>query len=341
MATTYQWRRCDSAGASCVDIGGATASTYTLTVTDVGHTIRVVASDGTSTVTSDQTAVIAASAPASGVWAWDAQAATVSSNTGTLVARVSAPAANAAYFAATVAHATAPGGTTAYAIPSPYIGLDATVPVPLGTKHGPTSDQHLYVIDATSREHDLWLANYNTSTQRISSVGGGVSFPSSAVYEPSPGQATAARFPLSRGLVTPADVVSGTIAHPLVMAIPLSAVNGPPCVYPANTTWNDPVVPYGQWYRLDPSVNVAGLGLDSFNTMICVALQKYGAFVRDESGTGNNTIALFGTDEINQSGNAAWPVSLPIKNGAGYPYAVKLSSSIPWSRLQALQPPPP
>src|SRR5207249_2680312 len=33
---TYQWRRCDSAGAGCADIGGATSSTYVLGAADVG-----------------------------------------------------------------------------------------------------------------------------------------------------------------------------------------------------------------------------------------------------------------------------------------------------------------
>ncbi len=37
----YQWRRCNSSGASCTDITGATASTYTNTASDVGHTLRV------------------------------------------------------------------------------------------------------------------------------------------------------------------------------------------------------------------------------------------------------------------------------------------------------------
>ncbi len=64
---TYQWRRCNAAGASCVDIASATASTYTLTATDVGSTIRVVVTGtntaGNASATAPQTAVIAALAP--------------------------------------------------------------------------------------------------------------------------------------------------------------------------------------------------------------------------------------------------------------------------------------
>ena len=41
ISHSYQWRRCDSAGANCVDIAGATATTYALTAADVGRTIRV------------------------------------------------------------------------------------------------------------------------------------------------------------------------------------------------------------------------------------------------------------------------------------------------------------
>jgi uncharacterized delta-60 repeat protein len=36
-----RWRRCDAAGANCVDITGASTTTYTLVAADVGHTIRV------------------------------------------------------------------------------------------------------------------------------------------------------------------------------------------------------------------------------------------------------------------------------------------------------------
>ena len=59
---TYQWRRCATDGTACGDITGATSKTYTLTSSDVHHTIRVVVtaknSDGTASATSDPTGVI-------------------------------------------------------------------------------------------------------------------------------------------------------------------------------------------------------------------------------------------------------------------------------------------
>lgn len=57
-----QWRRCNANGGSCSNIGGATATTYTLQSVDVGKTLRVSVtarnSDGSSSATSAQTAVI-------------------------------------------------------------------------------------------------------------------------------------------------------------------------------------------------------------------------------------------------------------------------------------------
>ena len=36
----YQWERCDSSGANCVDIAGAGSSTYTPVAADLGHALR-------------------------------------------------------------------------------------------------------------------------------------------------------------------------------------------------------------------------------------------------------------------------------------------------------------
>jgi hypothetical protein len=41
LTYAYQWERCDSGGASCVDIVGAVSQTYTLQAADIGHTLRV------------------------------------------------------------------------------------------------------------------------------------------------------------------------------------------------------------------------------------------------------------------------------------------------------------
>jgi hypothetical protein len=41
LTYTYHWRRCDTAGAGCADISGATAKTYVLTAADQGTTLRV------------------------------------------------------------------------------------------------------------------------------------------------------------------------------------------------------------------------------------------------------------------------------------------------------------
>ena len=65
----YEWRRCDTAGAACTAILAATGSTYTLTVADLGSTIRVAVTasnpGGNTTAVSTQTATVAA-APTGG-----------------------------------------------------------------------------------------------------------------------------------------------------------------------------------------------------------------------------------------------------------------------------------
>jgi hypothetical protein len=64
---TYAWSRCDTGGANCAVIGGATATTYKLVSADAGHTMRVQVTaknaSGENSVTSAQTAVVTGTAP--------------------------------------------------------------------------------------------------------------------------------------------------------------------------------------------------------------------------------------------------------------------------------------
>lgn len=68
VSYSYQWQRCDTSGAHCATISGATSNQYKLASADVGHTIRgvVVArnTDGGTAATSSQTAVVASNGPA-------------------------------------------------------------------------------------------------------------------------------------------------------------------------------------------------------------------------------------------------------------------------------------
>ncbi len=63
LTYAYQWQRCDPSGAGCVDVAGATRSTYLVAAADVGSTLRfqVTASNvaGSASAQSAQTAVVA------------------------------------------------------------------------------------------------------------------------------------------------------------------------------------------------------------------------------------------------------------------------------------------
>lgn len=69
MTFAYQWLRCNEAGASCQNVGGAEGrqANYQLRTSDVGRTIRVRVTarnnDGTAQATSAQTAVVRQPAP--------------------------------------------------------------------------------------------------------------------------------------------------------------------------------------------------------------------------------------------------------------------------------------
>jgi Tol biopolymer transport system component/Ca2+-binding RTX toxin-like protein len=67
LTYSYQWRRCNSVGASCAAITGATNSSYALVSADVGSTMRVAvtatSADGSATAESAATAVVTGGAP--------------------------------------------------------------------------------------------------------------------------------------------------------------------------------------------------------------------------------------------------------------------------------------
>ncbi len=68
LTYAYRWTRCDSAGASCADIAGATGATYALTAADVDGTVRVrvtaTNAGGSTAATSGASGIVAPDPPA-------------------------------------------------------------------------------------------------------------------------------------------------------------------------------------------------------------------------------------------------------------------------------------
>lgn len=63
----YQWRRCDTGGAGCTDVAGATGKTYGVRAADVGHSLRVTVTAtnlaGSTPATSNAVAVRSGTSP--------------------------------------------------------------------------------------------------------------------------------------------------------------------------------------------------------------------------------------------------------------------------------------
>ena len=82
ISYAYQWRRCDSGGASCVDIAGATASSYTAASADVGSTLVAVVTASNSAGSSSASSAPSAIVQAANVAPANTAAPTVSGATG-------------------------------------------------------------------------------------------------------------------------------------------------------------------------------------------------------------------------------------------------------------------
>jgi hypothetical protein len=240
-----------------------------------------------------------------------------------------------------VAEADATSTSPCYKVPMTYGGTpDPTICIPLGTRPDPSGDGHLSIVDAIhGRETDFWQAKYDPTTQRISGASSASSFPLGFWTEqvaPCGWSGNAACFPLRRGLIEPSDIAKGVIDHALTFSTPHIGGTSTSYRYPA--THNAPTcgtdcanhMVEGTWLRMSASVSCSSYGLPSWQVMICVALQNYGMFLRDNGGQ----VAIYGADRINQGGAADW--AAVGFSGSSSPFG----SGFPWSKLEVLSPPP-
>jgi hypothetical protein len=247
-----------------------------------------------------------------------------------------------------VAHATSPNvplhqwavsvaeahsGDTRYRVACTTRGWKCTlhvfgsIPIPVTAWPDPSDDGHLTVYDPrVHHEWDMWRAVPAWSAAAGSSEltrGDGV-IPDGVA------SGDAANLPLLGGLIRPEEILQGHIDHALVFGIPGVGPGPPVCPATHNTpTTSDPNGPReGQRFQLDPSVNVSALPIPVWAKTIARAIQVYGMYLRDNSGT----LTVYAENPISR-GYDAW-ANVGLRGIASAPLA-----GIPWADLRALAAP--
>jgi hypothetical protein len=209
------------------------------------------------------------------------------------------------------------------------------VPIPRGTQPDPSSDGHLAILDyARGIEWDMWQARYDSTTDTwTATCGAALLFTQRAVARHVCGANTAG-FPAAAGLVTPEEIAAGVIKHPLVFASNnLGTPSGKVFRCPATGSWgssSDPdALVAGMWLQLDPSVHVAALNLPRWQKTVARALQQYGAYVRDQTGSGQAD--FYAENTVDRTSTPTWAQ-------LGIPATMRFAPNFPWRRLRVLRP---
>lgn len=174
-------------------------------------------------------------------------------------------------------------------------------PVPVGAEAAPEADGHLTLVDvAAGREYDFYQGRPRSDGSWDCTLCSVIELRGSGVRPPKGGPtewyashgSRACGFPLMAGLITAAELRAGEIRHALVLAYPGIRqrwfVSPASTGHPANGHISESQgVPCGGRVQLDPAIDVNTLGLSPAGRTIARALQVYGAYVGDFSGSIN------------------------------------------------------
>jgi hypothetical protein len=217
-------------------------------------------------------------------------------------------------------------------------GAGVKFPIPAGAQVATGTDHHLVVayhaLDGSpyaGMELDMWEASYNASNDTWSADTVTVNNLFGWGAGCSPGQHclggnVAAGFAGLGGAVRPEEIAQGHIDHALAMATPYNLINYIACpAVHSDGSASGPALPEGAQIQLDPTFNVAAQNWPAWEKTIAVALQKYGAYVRDYSGV----VIIYGVTDQN-AGVPNWSsVGVPIDSYGAL-------NQIPWSQMRVL-----
>jgi hypothetical protein len=212
---------------------------------------------------------------------------------------------------------------------SPY-GALTDVPIPAGALPDPEGDGHLTVIDlSTGYEYDFWQAEQRDDGTWRASWGNRIPLGGDGVYPHGMG-ARGSGFASLAGMIWPEEFERGRIDHALLLSIPSAARGGP--IWPATESdgrsRSDGAIPKGARLQLDPALDLDQFEMRPYERVIAEALQEYGAYVGDVSGS----VELEVINLISYPGNpypAGW-----------FDERWTLLPDIPWDHMRVLELPP-
>ncbi|MET0558989.1 MAG: hypothetical protein ABW065_10010 [Solirubrobacterales bacterium] len=213
------------------------------------------------------------------------------------------------------------------------------VPLPAKARPAAGSDGHLVVWQPHSdrlwefwrlrRTPAGWVAGWGGAIRHASRNSGAYSRRSWPGSQPWWG-ASASSLSIAGGLITLEDLEAGEINHALAISLPeiRAGAYALPARRSDGTSPNPLALPEGAHLQLDPSLDVASLGLPRMARMIAEAAQRYGIFVRDIAGD----VTFYGQDPT--------PTGSDPYDGPGGYFAgrtpVELLAHFPWDRLRVL-----
>lgn len=160
------------------------------------------------------------------------------------------------------------------------------VPMPENAVPDPGTDGHLAIIDeSTGYVYEFWQAKQRDNGNWTASWGARIPLDSDGIY-PYGMSSRASGFSVMAGVIWPEEFENG-IEHALILSIPTVKKGGP--VPPATETdgrhTTEGAIPEGARIQLNPELNLDNFFLTPYERAICEALQTYGAFVGDVSGS--------------------------------------------------------
>lgn len=127
------------------------------------------------------------------------------------------------------------------------------------------------------------------------------------------------------------EALSGTIGHALSFTIANAARGFSWPARQGDGTATDTDLPYeGQWFRIDPTVDLDSLGLKPFTLMLARAAQTYGGFAADKNLFCHAFNAEPSNSYVHATGSDPWQTSIPGKFGSTFADV----NDFPWELTQ-------